>query len=122
MTDADSGSDDEQVTTPVENPSNPSNPDSGSTSNPGTSGGGSSTNPSTPETPKTTYTITFNANGGAGTIASITEVAGTEITLPENTLTKEGYIFAGWATSADGDVNNFSIQIPEFFYTPGNII
>lgn len=105
MTDADSGSDDEQVTTPVENPSNPSNPDSGSTSNPGTSGGGSSTNPSTPETPKTTYTITFNANGGAGTIASITEVSGTEITLPENTLTKEGYIFAGWATSADGDVS-----------------
>ena len=105
MTDADSGSDDEQVTTPVENPSNPSNPDSGSTSNPGTSGGGSSTNPSTPETPKTTYTITFNANGGAGTIASITEVAGTEITLPENTLTKEGYIFAGWATSADEDVS-----------------
>lgn len=105
MTDADSGSDDEQVTTPVENPSNPSNPDSGSTSNPGTSGGGSSTNPSTPETPKTTYTITFNANGGAGTIASITEVAGTEITLPENTLTKEGYIFAGWATTADGDVS-----------------
>ena len=105
MTDADSGSDDEQVTTPVENPSNPSNPDSGSTSNPGTSGGGSSTNPSTPETPKTTYTITFNANGGTGSVASITEVAGTEITLPESTFTKEDYIFAGWATTADGDVS-----------------
>ena len=107
MTDADSGSDDEQVTTPVENPSNPSNPDSGSTSNPGTSGGGSSTNPSTPETPKTTYTITFDANGGAGTITSVTEVAGTEITLPENTFTKDGNIFAGWATSADGDVSYY---------------
>ncbi len=105
MTDADSGSDDEQVTTPVENPSNPSNPDSGSTSNPGTSGGGSSTNPSTPETPKTTYTITFNANGGTGSVASITEVAGTEITLPESTFTKDGNIFAGWATTADGDVS-----------------
>ena len=105
MTDADSGSDDEQVTTPVENPSNPSNPDSGSTSNPGTSGGGSSTNPSTPETPKTTYTITFDANGGTGSVASITEVAGTEITLPESTFTKEDYIFAGWATTADGDVS-----------------
>ena len=105
MTDADSGSDDEQVTTPVENPSNPSNPDSGSTSNPGTSGGDSSTNPSTPETPKTTYTITFNANGGTGSVASITEVAGTEITLPESTFTKEDYIFAGWATTADGDVS-----------------
>ena len=105
MTDADSGSDDEQVTTPVENPSNPSNPDSGSTSNPGTSGGGSSTNPSTPETPKTTYTISFDANGGTGSVASITEVAGTEITLPESTFTKEDYIFAGWATTADGDVS-----------------
>ena len=105
MTDADSGSDDEQVTTPVENPSNPSNPDSGSTSNPGTSGGGSSTNPSTPETPKTPYTISFDANGGTGSVASITEVAGTEITLPESTFTKEDYIFAGWATTADGDVS-----------------
>ncbi len=54
---------------------------------------------------KTTYTVTFDANGGTGSVASITEVAGTEITLPENTFTKDGYIFAGWATSVDGDVS-----------------
>ncbi len=52
-----------------------------------------------------TYAVSFDANGGSGTIASITEVAGTEITLPENTFTKDGYIFTGWATSADGDVS-----------------
>ena len=31
--------------------------------------------------------------------------SGTEITLPESTFTKDGYIFAGWATSADGTVS-----------------
>ncbi|MDO5773214.1 MAG: leucine-rich repeat protein [Spirochaetales bacterium] len=92
MTEADSGSDDDsgQVTTPVENPSNPSNPDSGSTN---------------PETPKATYTVTFDANGGTGEMNQQTAESGTEIELPESTFTKEGYIFAGWATSADGDVS-----------------
>ena len=47
-----------------------------------------------------TYTVTFDANGGSGAIASITEVAGTEIELPENIFAKDGCIFTGWATSA----------------------
>ncbi len=54
-----------------------------------------------------TYTITFDANGGTGTIASITEVAGTEITLPESTFTKDSYIFAGWNTKDDGTGTNY---------------
>lgn len=101
MTDADSGSDDdsEQVTNTTENPSPSSNPGSGNTSNSGTSNGGNDNS-----SPSISYTINFDANDGSGTITSITEVAGTQITLPENTFTKDGYIFAGWATSADGDV------------------
>lgn len=62
-------------------------------------------NPETPSTPKTTYTVIFDANGGNGTIANISVEEGIEITLPENTFTKSSYIFAGWATSADGDVS-----------------
>ena len=62
-------------------------------------------NPETPSTPKTTYTVTFDANGGSGTIANISVEEGSEITLPENIFTKSSYIFAGWATSADGDVS-----------------
>lgn len=61
--------------------------------------------PETPSTPKTTYTVIFDANGGNGTIASISVEEGSEITLPENTFTKTGYSFAGWATSADGNVS-----------------
>ncbi|WP_294016685.1 InlB B-repeat-containing protein [uncultured Treponema sp.] len=52
-----------------------------------------------PNPPKATYTVTFDANGGTGTIESITEVAGTEITIPENTLEKDGFNFAGWNTA-----------------------
>ena len=62
-------------------------------------------NPEIPSTPKTTYTVTFDANGGNGTIASISVEEGSEITLPENTFTKTGYSFAGWATYADGNVS-----------------
>lgn len=61
--------------------------------------------PETPSTPKITYTVIFDANGGNGTIANISVEEGSEITLPENTFTKTGYSFAGWATSADGNVS-----------------
>lgn len=62
-------------------------------------------NPENPSTPKATYTVTFDANGGDGTIASVCAEEGSEITLPGNTFAKSGYIFAGWATSADGNVS-----------------
>ena len=97
VTESDSGSDDEQTTTPVENPANPSNPDDGST-NPST--------PSNPETPKATYTITFDANGGSGTIESISAEEGSEIALPKNTFTRTGQVFAGWNTKNDGTGTN----------------
>jgi len=49
------------------------------------------------------YAITFNANGGTGTMANQTfTVAGAALT--KNTLTRAGYTFSGWATSASGTV------------------
>lgn len=53
----------------------------------------------------TEYKLSFSANGGNGTIANISVEEGSEFTLPENTFTKTGYSFAGWATSADGNVS-----------------
>ena len=48
------------------------------------------------------YTVSFDANGGTGTIASETVNAGTEITLNNgSTLTApEGKTFGGWALSS----------------------
>ena len=52
-----------------------------------------------------TYTIAFNANGGSGTMTNQTSVAyDSETTIKSNTFTRTGYNFAGWATSAGGDV------------------
>lgn len=50
-----------------------------------------------------TYTVKFNANGGTGTMAdqSLTYDA-TATALRTNSFTKDGFHFAGWATSAGG--------------------
>lgn len=43
------------------------------------------------------YTITFDANGAKGTIQSIKQPKGTEITIPDaNSLMKFGFSFTGW--------------------------
>ncbi len=58
----------------------------------------------TPVVP-TTYTVSFNANGGTGTKAAVEGVSG-EYTLPDASglTAPEGYSFAGWAYTADGQV------------------
>lgn len=50
------------------------------------------------------YAVSFNANGGEGTIAPVTLTYDVEANLPESTLTRKGYTFAGWALTADGTV------------------
>ena len=50
-------------------------------------------------------TITFNGNGGTGTMDSVTVKAGANYTLPACGFTEpEGKQFNGWSTSADGSV------------------
>ena len=44
--------------------------------------------------------MTFNANGGTGTMANETDTAPTALTT--NTFTRTGYTFAGWNTVAGG--------------------
>ena len=51
-----------------------------------------------------TKTISFNANGGSGLMSDQTGKTGETITLRDNTFTRNGYTFAGWATSTDGPV------------------
>lgn len=48
-------------------------------------------------------TITFNANGGSGTVPSaISTYVGVANTIPSNSLTRIGYTFNGWNTASDG--------------------
>ena len=54
--------------------------------------------------PVTTYTVSFDANGGTGTMADVTGISGS-YTLPANGFTAPaGQQFKGWATSASGTV------------------
>ena len=46
-----------------------------------------------------TYTISFNRNGGEGSMDNITAAYDEEVVLPLNTFTKAGYDFLGWNTS-----------------------
>jgi uncharacterized repeat protein (TIGR02543 family) len=58
----------------------------------------------------TTYTVSYNANGGSGTApASQTVNAGASVTVAsQGSLTRSGYTFNGWNTSASGSGTSYS--------------
>lgn len=70
----------------------------------GGSGGGGGTTP----TPTTSYTVSFEANGGSGTMASQT-ITGTAM-LNANAFTWKDHTFIGWNTKADGSGTAYSDQ------------
>ena len=55
-----------------------------------------------------TYTVSYNANGGLGTMASQLMTYGTSTALTPNAFTRDGYTFAGWNTKADGTGTNYT--------------
>lgn len=62
-------------------------------------------------------TITFDANGGSGTMETLTVKTGEEIKLPSATFTKQGQVFEKWATNADGTGTTYNdgakIKMPD---------
>ncbi len=52
------------------------------------------------------FTITFNSNGGTGTVSSISGIIDSDdnisVILPGNGFTREHYRFVGWSTTNDG--------------------
>lgn len=64
---------------------------------------------------QTTGTISYDANGGSGTMDNQTAPVGQTVQLASNTFTRTGYTFSGWATSANGAVvyqNQATITMP----------
>lgn len=53
-----------------------------------------------------TKTVTFDANGGSGTMTA--QVAATTTNLTANTLTRGGFAFAGWNTAANGSGTSYA--------------
>lgn len=52
-------------------------------------------------TPKT-YTVTYNANGGSGSMSSSTATYNSGFRTRQNAFTRSGYTFNGWNEKADG--------------------
>ena len=50
------------------------------------------------------YIITYNSNGGTGTMAASIYNKNTTNTLRKNTFTRGGYTFKGWSTTNNGEV------------------
>ena len=52
----------------------------------------------------TTYTVTYDANGGTGTLEDSNSPYdnGSTVTVLANTFTRDGYTFSNWNTAADG--------------------
>ena len=53
-----------------------------------------------------TVTVTYDANCGTGTMDAQTVKKGTEVTISDNTFTREGYTFTGWNTVAAPTTDN----------------
>ena len=49
-----------------------------------------------------TYTLTYDANGGVGTMESQSGTMLDSLIVAANGFTKDGYAFTGWNTAADG--------------------
>jgi uncharacterized repeat protein (TIGR02543 family) len=49
------------------------------------------------------YTMSFNANGGSGSMSSMTVKYGSDFTLTANAFSKTGYTFSGWNVKRNGD-------------------
>ena len=55
-----------------------------------------------------TITISFHNNGGTGVMSNMEVDINSDVTIIENTFTREGYDFSGWAFSAEGEALAYS--------------
>lgn len=71
-------------------------------------------------TPTTTYTVSFNSNGGSGSMSDVTDVYGS-YSLPACTFTApSGKAFAGWKANNTGDIiavaGSYTVSADVTFY------
>ena len=56
------------------------------------------------------YTLSFSANSGSGSIASVSKLAGENHSLPAGTsLSRSGYTFSGWNSNASGTGTDYAV-------------
>ena len=68
-----------------------------------------------------TYTITYNANGGSGTMSKTTCTYDTDCTLKANAFTKTGYTFANWTKDSTTGTGYTAGSTVKNLATSGNV-
>ena len=69
------------------------------------------------ETEPVNYTLSYNANGGSGSMSSQTVTEGQAAKLKANTFTRTGYTFTGWNTKANGSGTSYGDGAYATFYS-----
>ena len=68
-----------------------------------------------------TYTITYNANGGSGTMSKTTCTYDTNCTIAANSFTKTGYTFANWTKDSTTGTSYTAGSTVKNLVTSGNV-
>ena len=68
-----------------------------------------------------TYTITYNANGGSGTMSKTTCTYDTNCTLAANSFTKDGYAFVSWTKDSTSGTSYTAGSTVKNLATSGNV-
>jgi hypothetical protein len=58
----------------------------------------------------TSWTVSYDANGGTGTIADLLGPAGSSVTLPSAGFTRPGYDLVGWALSSTATSYDYALS------------
>jgi len=67
------------------------------------------------------FTVTFNSNGGTGTVPAQTVGQGQSTMLPSGAaLSRDGYVFTGWSTTSDG--LGIGFDAGQMFIPQGDIV
>ena len=68
-----------------------------------------------------TYTVSYNANGGSGTMSKTTCTYDTNCTIAANTFTKTGYTFASWTKDSTTGTSYTAGSTVKNLATSGNV-
>ena len=59
--------------------------------------------------PAATYPVTYNSNGGSGTINQQAKTYGVNLTLASSGFTRDGYTLTGWNTASNGTGTSYAL-------------